>query len=59
MAERGRPHEGARVTSMPDHWDYVLAAFGVAAIALAGYWRYLTARARSLGGGHHAGGRRA
>ena len=33
---------------MPDHWDYVLAAYGVAALFLLGYWRYLTARARAL-----------
>jgi len=44
---------------MPDHWDYVLAAFGAAAIALVGYWRYLTARARALGRGRRGGGRRA
>jgi hypothetical protein len=44
---------------MPDHWDYVLAAFGVAAIALVGYGRYLTARARALGRGRGGGGRRA
>ncbi len=37
---------------MPDHWGYVVAAYGVAAVALIGYWRYLrhlAARARALG----------
>jgi cytochrome oxidase assembly protein ShyY1 len=33
---------------MPDHWSYVLAAYGVAAAVLIGYWRYLAARARAL-----------
>ena len=33
---------------MPDNWSYVLAAYGVAAVALLGYWRYLSARARAL-----------
>jgi cytochrome oxidase assembly protein ShyY1 len=33
---------------MPDHWSYVLAAYGLAAVALIGYWRYLAARARAL-----------
>jgi len=36
------------VSPMPDHWNYVLAAYGVAAVALIGYWRYLSARARAL-----------
>ena len=33
---------------MPDHWNYVLAAYGLAAVFLLGYWRYLAARARAL-----------
>ena len=33
---------------MPDHWSYVLAAYGLAAVALIGYWRYLSARVRAL-----------
>jgi hypothetical protein len=33
---------------MPDHWSYVLAAYGVAAVALIAYWRYLAAKARGL-----------
>jgi hypothetical protein len=33
---------------MPDNWSYVLTAYGVAAVAMIGYWRYLSARARAL-----------
>ena len=33
---------------MPDHWGYVLAAYGLAAAALLGYWRHLLRRARGL-----------
>ncbi len=33
---------------MPDNWSYVVAAYGLAAVALFGYWRYLSARARML-----------
>lgn len=36
------------MSPMPDHWSYVLAAYGAAAVALIGYWRYLSARARAL-----------
>jgi cytochrome oxidase assembly protein ShyY1 len=36
------------MSQMPDHWNYVLAAYGLAAVALVGYWRYLRARARAL-----------
>ena len=36
--------------SMPDNWGYVAAAYGVAAAALIGYWRYLAARARRIVG---------
>jgi hypothetical protein len=34
---------------MPDNWSYVIAAYGLSALALGGYWRYLRARARALG----------
>ncbi len=43
----------------PDHWDYVLAAYGLAAVALGGYWRYLVARARALSEPRRGKGRRA
>ena len=33
---------------MPDNWSYVLAAYGVGAVALVGYWRYLVRKARIL-----------
>ena len=33
---------------MPDNWSFVLAAYGVAAAALLGYWRHLVRRARAL-----------
>ncbi len=36
------------MSPMPDNWSYVLAAYGVAAAALLGYWRYLGVRARAL-----------
>jgi hypothetical protein len=36
------------VSAMPDNWTYVFAAYGLAAAALFGYWRYLSARARTL-----------
>ena len=32
---------------MPDNWGYVLAAYGVAALALGWYWRALVRRARA------------
>jgi hypothetical protein len=32
---------------MPGNWAYVAAAYGVAAVALVGYWRYLARRARA------------
>jgi hypothetical protein len=44
---------------MPDNWSYVIAAYGLAAVALLGYWRYLGARARALAERKRAGGRRA
>lgn len=37
------------MNSMPDNWSYVFAAYGVAAVAFIGYWRYLAARARNAG----------
>jgi hypothetical protein len=33
---------------MPDNWAYVFAAYGIAAVALFGYWRHLARRARAL-----------
>jgi hypothetical protein len=33
---------------MPANWGYVLAAYGVAALALLGYWRHLARRARAV-----------
>ena len=33
---------------MPANWGYVLAAYGIAAIALFGYCRHLARRARAL-----------
>lgn len=36
------------MSPMPDNWGYVLAAYGVAAVLLLGYWRYLATRAREL-----------
>jgi hypothetical protein len=35
---------------MPDNWGYVFSAYGLAAVALLGYWRRLAGRARSLAG---------
>ena len=32
---------------MPANWGYVIAAYGLAAVALFGYWRRLARRARS------------
>ena len=45
------------MSPMPDHWGYVLGAYGAAALALLGYWRYLAARARALGHGRSGDGR--
>ncbi|HET8579344.1 MAG TPA: hypothetical protein VFO18_19790 [Methylomirabilota bacterium] len=47
------------MSSMPDNWSYVFAAYGLAAVALLGYWRYLGARTRALAGRQQGGGRRA
>ena len=33
---------------MPDHWGYVIAAYGLAAVALIAYWRRLVRRDREL-----------
>ena len=33
---------------VPDNWSYVLAAYGLAAVLLGGYWRHLVRRARAL-----------
>ena len=33
---------------MPDHWGYVFAAYGVAAVVLAAYWRGLVRGEREL-----------
>ena len=33
-----------------DHWGFVLAAYGLAAVVLAGYWRRLVRRERELNG---------
>jgi hypothetical protein len=33
---------------MPDHWGYVFAAYGLAAVVLAAYWRRLLRREREL-----------
>ena len=31
-----------------DHWGFVLAAYGIAAVALGAYWRHLCRREREL-----------
>ncbi|HEV2054060.1 MAG TPA: hypothetical protein VGV06_02680 [Methylomirabilota bacterium] len=33
---------------MPDNWGYVFSAYGLAAVALLGYWRRLAGRAKGL-----------
>ncbi|MFI5373979.1 MAG: hypothetical protein ACHQ8D_05055 [Candidatus Rokuibacteriota bacterium] len=33
---------------MPANWSYVIAAYGIAAVALFGYWRRLARRIRAL-----------
>ena len=33
---------------MPSNWGYVLAAYGIAAVAFLSYWRHLTRRTRAL-----------
>ena len=47
------------MTLVPDNWSYVFAAYGLAAAALLGYWRYLGARARALAERRRRGGKRA
>ncbi|HXJ83951.1 MAG TPA: hypothetical protein VMS64_35365 [Candidatus Methylomirabilis sp.] len=42
---------------MPDHWTYVLAAYGLTAALLIGYWRYLAARARAVSRARRRSGR--
>jgi hypothetical protein len=39
---------------MADHWPFVLAAYGLAAVVLGGYWRRLRRRERELIRLHHA-----
>jgi len=34
---------------MPANWGYVLAAYGIAAATLFGYWRRLVRRSRAAG----------
>ncbi|MCI0548258.1 MAG: heme exporter protein CcmD [Candidatus Rokubacteria bacterium] len=43
---------------MADHWLYVLAAYGLTALALGGYWRHLARRRRALDARGGARGRR-
>ena len=33
---------------MPDHWGYVFAAYGLAAVALLCYWRHFSRLRRAL-----------
>ena len=33
---------------MPDNWGFVLAAYGLAAVVLIAYWRFLSRREREL-----------
>lgn len=33
---------------MPDHWGFVLAAYGIVAFVLFGYWRHLIRREAEL-----------
>jgi hypothetical protein len=33
---------------MPDHWNFVVAAYALAAIVLGGYWRRLARLEREL-----------
>jgi hypothetical protein len=34
---------------MPDHWGFVLAAYGIGVLLLGGYWRRLRRREQELG----------
>jgi len=40
---------------VPDNWGYVFAAYGIAAMALIGYWRRLARRARAAAPDGQAG----
>jgi hypothetical protein len=42
-----------------DHWGFVLAAYGIAAVALGAYWRHLCRRERELSELAHRGPARA
>ena len=33
---------------MPDNWGFVVAAYGLAAVVLAAYWRFLFRREKEL-----------
>jgi hypothetical protein len=33
---------------MPDNWAFVIAAYGLATIVLAAYWRFLSRREKEL-----------
>ena len=33
---------------MPDNWGFVIAAYGLAAVVLGGYWRRLVRREREI-----------
>ncbi len=33
---------------MPDHWGFVIGAYGLAAVVLAGYWRRLARKEKEL-----------
>ena len=46
------------MTRMPENWSYVLAAYGVAAVVLIGYWRYLSLRAHALADAKRKGEKR-
>ncbi len=36
---------------MPDNWSFVAAAYGLAAVVLGGYWRFLRRKERMRFGG--------
>ena len=42
---------------MPDNWGYVFSAYGLAAVALLGYWRRLAGRARRVSAGQGRAGK--
>jgi hypothetical protein len=33
---------------MPDHWGFVIGAYGLAAVVLVGYWRRLARKEKEL-----------